>query len=321
MWRGPFFLFVYAVLVVLPVVVSSFVIPGFGPVVRELGKCMALAGIMILALQFALAARYKWVERPFGLDMLLRFHQRMAVFGAALLLAHPLLLAAGGGGWRLLVGLDLPWVIWLGKAALALLIFSVLLSLSQKKLNLKFERWRLVHDILGPVILISAFTHSWFVGDDLESALMKVLWAVVLAVTASVFLHHRFLRPRKLRERPYRVLDVHPEAENVWTIKLAPPEGTAVAPYLPGQFHFITFLRGRGLPVEEHHWTISSSPAQAGYVTSTIKDLGDFTSTMGDTKIGDKALVQGPFGRFSYRLYPRDKDLVFIAGGSGSRPS
>lgn len=104
------------------------------------------------------------------------------------------------------------------------------------------------------------------------------------------------------------------------TVKLAPPQGGPVYDYLPGQFQFITFFRDRGLPVEEHHWTISSSPTQKGYVTSTIKSLGDFTATIKDTRPGDTAAVHAPFGRFSYALHPEEKDLVFTAGGIGITP-
>jgi ferredoxin-NADP reductase len=128
------------------------------------------------------------------------------------------------------------------------------------------------------------------------------------------------VRPILLKNRAYRVIDVRPEAPDVWTVRMAPPEGEKIADYLPGQFHFITFYRGRNLPVEEHHWTISSSPSQKEYVSSTIKALGDFTSTMGETRRGDAAAVQGAFGRFSYLFHPDERDLVFVAGGIGITP-
>ena len=72
--------------------------------------------------------------------------------------------------------------------------------------------------------------------------------------------------------------------------------------------------------MEEHHWTISSSPAQKSYISSTIKAVGDFTATIGRTRIGDTAAVHGPFGRYSYVLHPEERDLVFLAGGIGITP-
>jgi ferredoxin-NADP reductase len=123
-----------------------------------------------------------------------------------------------------------------------------------------------------------------------------------------------------LELNPYRVTEVKPEAPGVWSVKLSPPPGSRVFDYLPGQFQFITFYRDRELPAEEHHWTISSSPARDELVGSTIKALGDFTSTMGETRAGDKAAVQGAFGRFSFLLHPEETDLVFAAGGIGITP-
>lgn len=55
-------------------------------------------------------------------------------------------------------------------------------------------------------------------------------------------------------------------------------------------------------------------------VASTIKNIGDFTATIPDTKVGDTASVHAAFGRFSYRLHPNETDLVFIAGGIGITP-
>jgi ferredoxin-NADP reductase len=194
------------------------------------------------------------------------------------------------------------------------------LSSFQRNFNIRFEKWRLGHDILGPLIIVTAFTHSWVVGDDLETGSMKTVWIVGLLLAVSLFLYHRILRPRRLRKRAYRVIDVRPEAEDVWTVKMSRPEGAALYDHLPGQFHFVTFYRDRGLPVEEHHWTISSSPTETGYVCSTIKAVGDFTSTIGETKPGDTAAVHGAFGRFSYVLHPEDRDLVLLAGGIGITP-
>lgn len=310
----------YLVVILVPIFTAALLHTTPEGVIYQAGRHFALLGIMILALQAILAARIKWIEKPFGLDILIRFHKHMAIFSAALLLLHPLLLAAGGAGWRLIIGLDVPWYIWLGKAALILLLANAALSHYQLPLKVKFETWRTVHDILGPVIIVSAFVHSWIVGDDLETAALKALWILMAALAVLVFAHHRFARPYRLKSNPWQIAEVREETKDVWTVKLAPPEGRKIYDYLPGQFHFVTFYRERNLPQEEHHWTISSSPTEKGYVASTIKALGDFTATMGETRVGDKAAVHGAFGRFSYVLHPEEGDLVFLAGGIGITP-
>ncbi|MFP4474146.1 MAG: ferric reductase-like transmembrane domain-containing protein [Desulfatibacillaceae bacterium] len=289
--------------------------------IYELGKCLALAGIMILALQPILASRFKAMERPYGQDVLIRFHKHMGIFAGVALLLHPLLLALGGGGLVLLLSLDVPWYILLGKAGLLVLVIQVIVSLMHARIGfLTFERWRLGHDMAGPLVLVLVFVHSFFAGRDIQGSWWWPLWPAALLVAAGVFVYHRIIRPWRLGKHPWKVSDVKQEAADVWTVKLEPPPDKGRYDYHPGQFHFVTFHRDRGLPEEEHHWTISSSPAQQGFVTSTIKELGDFTRTIGKTKAGDTATVHGPFGRFSHVLHPEEKDLVFIAGGIGITP-
>ena len=313
-------LILYILAVTLPVWLTTWLGEEAEGIVIDIGRNLALIGFMVLILQFLLAARVKWIERAFGLDILIRFHKYIAVLAAACLLLHPLLLAAGGMGWTLLIGLDLPWYIWVGKAALILVVANVLVSMYQGRLGLTFEKWRLGHDVLAPLILLGIFVHSWFAGDDLELGSMQALWIGSFALAISMFIYHRFLRPISLAKQPYQVKEVIQEAEDVWTVHLAPPQGKSIPAYYPGQFHFLTFFRDPALPVEEHHWTISSSPTQKETLSSTIKAVGDFTSTIGRTKPGDTAAVHGPFGRFSYALHPRERDLVFLAGGIGITP-
>ncbi len=287
---------------------------------HELGLGLALSGSAVLLLQVVLAARLKWTERPFGLDMLLRFHRNMGALGLAMLVLHPVFLALGGSGWGLLYSPSVPWFVYIGRLTLLLLIANVVLSLARKRLGLRFERWRLIHDLLGPALLILAPLHGLSAGHDLVDGL-GMGWAAAFGLAFLLFLHHRVLRPVLLGRHPYRVMEIRPKAEGVWTLRLAPPKGGRRFDYLPGQFQFLTLHRpGRGLPTEEHHFTLSSSPTETRYISSTIKAAGDFTATIGKTRPGDTATVHAPFGRFSYLLHPEDKDMVFIAGGIGITP-
>ncbi|MFP4084892.1 MAG: ferric reductase-like transmembrane domain-containing protein [Desulfonatronovibrio sp.] len=309
----------YLLVVILPVLLT--VRPGEPDgIFIDVGRNLALTGFMILVLQFLIISRIKWIEKAFGLDILIRFHKFIAVGALCLLLIHPLLVAWGKSDWGIIFGLDLPWYIWAGKVALILLIGLILVSVYQSRIGLAFEQWRLGHNIFAPAILVLIFIHSWFAGDDLKLFSMQVLWTSAFILAAVVFVYHRMLRPKLLSRHPYTVQEVRRETDDVWSVKMVPPEGRSVFDYLPGQFHFLTFFRAPGLPVEEHHWTISSSPAEKDSITSTIKAVGDFTSTMGQTRPGDTVAVHGPFGRFSYMFHPEDRELVFLAGGIGITP-
>jgi predicted ferric reductase len=51
----------------------------------------------------------------------------------------------------------------------------------------------------------------------------------------------------------------------------------------------------------------------------TIKQLGDFTSAVGEIAVGDKVWVDGPHGAFSPDHH-KSRGLVLIAGGVGITP-
>lgn len=311
----------YAAIVLSPLILVALVLPPtHHSFTYTVGKNLALVGFTILAMQFVLAARLKWIERPFGLNLLFQFHKAMAILASLLLISHPFLVAIGCGDWSLLFGPQVKWDIWLGRIALLIVLVHVLLASFRFIFKLNYETWRFVHNVSAVLILALGFFHSWNAGGDLQLAWMRALWAVLLVVAVASYLWHRVVRTILLRRNPYKVTEVREEAEGVWTIKLAAPEGVRRFDYLPGQFHFLTFRRAPNLPVEEHHWTISSSPTEAGVLCSTIKESGDFTASIGKTKPGDTALVDGPFGRFSYALHPDERELVFIAGGIGITP-
>ena len=285
----------------------------------EVAKNSGLIGIGILLMQFVLAARLPLTNRFFGLDSVMIFHRSMGIFSLALLLVHPVLLAFGEGNWKLLYGLDQTWYISAGKTTLLLLLVHILISVFRRSLRLSFERWRVLHDTLAIAIIALALLHSWYAGGDLSALPMRALWVLLGSTAIAAFIWHRFIRPRRLAAVPYRVEEFWQESPDVWTLRLALPEGET-ATHLPGQFHFLTFPKSDAVPAEEHHFTISSSPTLTGFVESTIKASGDFTSQVDKIQSGETAIVQGNFGRFSYTLNRDESELVFIAGGIGITP-
>jgi predicted ferric reductase len=318
---GAILIFLYALLVSLPIILVFWKVPeGDGNIIIELGKAFALSGFAILTLQFVLASRLRWLARPFGLEILLRYHKAMAIFGGILILLHPILLAVGSGYWELLYGFKQPWYILLGKLAFLLLLVQIVTSINRQRLHLKFERWRLLHN-LAPLIFLFAFIHSLQVGEeDLGPTPLQILWWTFFGLAALTYGYHKVYAPLRAKRKAYRVSGVKQESPDTWTLSLQPPPGASLPGYRPGQFQFVVLWRGeRGLPVEEHHFTIASSP-EAPELQMTIKSVGDFTATIRQTQPGDKVSVEGPFGRFSYTLHPQDKNFVFLAGGIGITP-
>lgn len=284
---------------------------------EHLADNFGLLGFTILALQFPIAARVKWIEWPFGLDRIFRFHRALGIFAAVLLLCHPVLMALGGET-EILTDLRVKWPVQVGRVALLVLLATIGISLSWQKLSSDFEQWRRSHNLLAIPLLLLAFVHSSFVGEDLGSLSMRLIWVALLIAAAAAYIHHRLIWPRYTRAW-YAVSDVKQETHNVWTLIFKPVHAELAPAYLPGQFHFITLYR-EGMPVEEHPFSVSSSPADCTSIASTIKESGDFTSTIKHTKAGDRALIRGPYGRFCHLLNTQAEEFVFVAGGVGITP-
>jgi predicted ferric reductase len=87
-----------------------------------------------------------------------------------------------------------------------------------------------------------------------------------------------------------------------------------------GQFAFITFNRLEGA----HPFTIASADrGEQGDKTITffIKALGNFTRQLGhEIKVGQSAIIEGPYGRFQLERHSRSRRQVWVAGGIGITP-
>lgn len=254
---------IYLAAITTPLLLSATIKPqdehemhGF---IEQLASVCALLAFTILSLQFVLSARIKWIEWPFGLDILYRFHKAMGVFAGVLLVTHPVLMAWGRAEWSLLTGWNVKWPIYLGRIGLLLVLATVVVSLFPKAFS--FEKWRGLHNGIALGVLGLGFVHSLAIGGDLKSWLMRLLWASMVGVAIAAYAYHKSLWPRWLRQCRYAVLEVQQETHDVWTLKLEPAIPGGTISYLPGQFHFL-ILHGEGRPVEEHPFTISFSPTE-----------------------------------------------------------
>jgi predicted ferric reductase len=308
----------YPLLILTPLAVFAIASPNsnHAPAV-EIGVDCAVVAFTILATQFVISARLRWVEAPFGLDVVLRFHRAMASVALGLLCIHPLLIASGRG-WGLLTRWRAPWSMWAGRLALLLLSAHAAVAIFRRVTRLRYETWRHIHNAAAFVLLGLAFWHSLALGNDFESRAARAVWAALPLVAWGAWFYGRLARPWLLGRNSYRVVSTASEAPQVWTLTLAPPAGRALH-HAPGQF---LFLRPHGGPVlaEEHPFSIASSPSPGGRISLTIKEIGDFTSTIGRIKPGDLAAVHGPFGRFSHLFHPNGDALVFVAAGIGITP-
>ena len=162
----------YAAIVLSPLILVALLRPLTDhSFIYTVGKNLALVGFTILAMQFVLSARLKWIERPFGLNVLFQFHKAMAILASLLLISHPVLLAIGGHDWSLIFGPEVMWHIWLGRIALLIVLAHVMLASFRFIIKLNYETWRFVHNLGAVLILPLGFFHSWKAGGDFQDRL------------------------------------------------------------------------------------------------------------------------------------------------------
>jgi len=313
---GVWLVAVYLVLACVPVFLALLARPDSEQsFLTELGRGAALLGFSLLALQPVLASRFHWLDRPFGLDIVVHFHKAMAILASVLLLSHPSFLALGAGNMKLFT-FATSWQVWLGKIALFLLIFGVGYALAVRVWRLEYQSWRRLHKGMVAVVILG-FVHSILVGRDLQEPLVLAYWSGLFGVAALVYAWRNVFVPIRGRQR-FEVVDVQAASHDTYTLRLKPANGQELRPRNPGQFMFLKLVRP-GRPSEEHPFTISASPTETGYLAATIKESGDFTNTISQTRPGDEAHVEHPFGRFSY-VHHEPKALLFIIGGVGITP-
>lgn len=284
----------------------------------QLGLIFGTLSLSCLSLQLFLGARVKLLEKGVGLPKILRWHSINGRLTLLFILLHPTLIFGPPlfSGAKLMDILNsLTLFHWLGIFAFLLIIFTITVTIYQGKIKLNYEYWKVIHKV-GYLIIVLGFTHSFFVGPDISSDRPLYYWWMILALIAGFsFVYRYVLRKWFFKANLYEITKIVKESTDVRSIYFKPTKGK-IFPYFPGQFAFVKFY-SKSLSKEEHHFTISSSPSDSS-LSLTVKESGDFTSKLDKLSIGDKSMIEGPFGAFSnaYMSGP----FVFVAGGIGITP-
>ena len=145
----------------------------------------------------------------------------------------------------------------------------------------------------------------------------RVLWTSYAVFWGGLILYVRAVKPWSMLRRPYVVEEVRQERGRAWTL-VVHPEGHKGLTFKPGQFAWLTIGKSP-FAIEEHPFSFSSSAERPQTLSFTIKELGDFTSTIKDIVAGQRVHLDGPYGSFSIDRH-RSPGYVFIAGGIGIAP-
>ncbi len=306
--------------------------------IGSISKVLAIAGLMLYAINLVLAARVRWMEDYFGgLNRVYIAHHLTGGIALIFLLFHPLFLAMGylvlgsitsfraaaNFLWLRPISLAFPppeavmqasainygIIAFLGMVALLILTFFV---------KLPYRIWLFTHKFLGVAFLFAAL-HILFVFSDTSSNPALKYYLLAWSVLGLVAYTYRTLAGSILvRKYNYHVDAVNRVGDSVVELVMK-PVGNPMK-FQPGQFVFIRFRYSgdKAITTEAHPFSISSSPKD-DFLRLSVKALGDYTTALINLKPGAIAEIEGAYGKFSYTNYTNPKQ-VWIAGGIGITP-
>ncbi|CAN5188259.1 ferredoxin reductase family protein [soil metagenome] len=287
----------------------------------SLGRLSGLLAVIFVLLQFVLMGRVRWVEEVFGLDKLARIHRMNGYLSISFILTHAFLITSSYailgkiGFISQLVDFFTHYEdIWQAEIAVILFCSIVLSSIYMVFKRLKYEWWYGIH-LLTYLAVILAWGHQLKGGSDFHSHFFVIYWYSLYIFVALNVLYFRFTRGIFLSYRQkFRVVKIVKEGSTAHSVYIS---GKNLDQFktTPGQFISIRFLNKYFW--QQHPFSLSWIPRN-NLLRLTIKNSGDFTSTIGDIKIGTYVYLDGPFG--SFRLEQNSQKFLFIAGGVGITP-
>lgn len=319
MW-GAFWIFVYLLLALAPLLVLiGTPAPAGRYFLREVSVALGFAGLGVMMLQFALTARIGAIKRPFGSDVVYHFHRQISIVAFVLILAHPIILFVTDPETIGLLNIfAAPLRARFATLGLLALIAIIITSVWRKQLKINYYPWRIVHGLLAIVAVSFGLIHSILVGYYIDTPWKQALWVTYGLFWIGLLLYVRLIRPFWLIRRPWIVEEVKAERGRAYTLVLR-PEGHKGHRFQPGQFAWLHVWH-TPFADTEHPFSYSSSAEQTDRIAFTIKELGDFSSTIKNVPVGHKIYVDGPYGAFVPDDHPARKGYIFIAGGVGITP-
>ena len=270
----------------------------------------AFVAFTLFFFQFVLSSRIRVFEKDIGLDRLFVAHRLVGMVGLGFAVAHLVLVGIYELGF--LGRLSLSFGKVLGAVALIGFIVVGVVASAYKVLNLRYETWKNIHRaayVLYPVL----FAHILLLGSTLSASPWAAGYVYVIIGLYVLIVIAKSIKIIRVRRHPLTVAAVDQVTHDTWNVTFEGPKPEFKA----GQFMLVA-LRRNGTTSESHPYTISASPG-SDTLSITAKNIGDFSASIKDTKPGDTAFIEAPYGAFTLDRAPTEK-IAFIAGGIGITP-
>jgi len=313
----------YLATVLLPLALAWLRISPPRSLFDELASGAGLLAFAIILVEFILSGRFRSVSGRIGMDVTMRFHQLLARTALALALLHPFLYQAPFAAQR-------PWdptrqltltgdiaALGSGLFAWVLLPTFIVLAIGRDQSSWKYETWRLMHGLGAMLIAGLVLHHTLYAGRYSQDPVLAGVWIAMASVALVSMVFVYLVRPLTQVRRPWTVASVTPLALKTWQLALE-PEGHDGLNYRAGQFAWLN-VGNSVFSLSENPFSISSAPSSGARVEFVIKELGDFTKTVGRIEPGTKAYLDGPHGNLVVSRHAAP-GIALIAGGVGIAP-
>lgn len=314
---GLVFIIILSLIPIIPLILNSPSLDNYTNITHALGQISALIGMTLFAITFILSTRMKFVEKIFGgLDKVYGVHSFVGALAFILLLFHPILLVMKfiPEHFDLAAKYLLPGgFLSVDLGIIALTGMIILLSITLY-LKIKYDKWKFSHEFLGVFFIVAVF-HIFLVRgtvsrDDIFPGYF--VYASIVSLVGIIGFFYSLIIRKRLNSATYIVESINSK-NNCFDITLKPLDKTKT--YDAGQFMFLKFY-SKNLSHESHPFSIASK-SNDPKLRFVIKKLGDFTAKLDNVKVGDKVLIEGPYGLFNRKS---KRNQVWIAGGIGITP-
>jgi predicted ferric reductase len=299
--------------VLLPVSLAFFAtghLPGTTFPVIALGA----TAFTLMGLNLLLATRWPGLDHLFvGLDQIYFTHKWMGIAALVCAFLHQQIKinTQGQQVMESLSRLSIEVAEWSFYAMVVLVLISFFKRLPRLKFEIPYGLWRWSHRLLGFVFMGLAF-HQFFVKAPFDNNTLLATHLNIMGVIGVVSFVWTQIGPW-LRTSGYEVTKITKHAAA--TIVDLQPRGRGIRPD-PGSFAFVSFA-AKGLR-ETHPFTVSQARPDGG-IQFSIRGLGDFTKHLRDGLTeGDRARVEGGYGKFHYRR--GGPTQMWVAAGIGITP-
>lgn len=293
------------------------------PLLDEFSSALAAVGFAMLLMEFVVSGRFEGVSGRLGIDRAIRFHKMTGRLLTVFLFVHPYLYTLPSrrtlpwdSSGQFTLGLAGP-PFAAGMLAWIALPVLVLWAMFNRDFPYKYETWRACHGIGALLIALLALAHTVGAGRYSAHGALFWFWMVLVGVAVLTLTQVYLWRPLAQWRMPYRVVSVAPIARKTWELVIEPEHGDALD-FQAGQFVWLN-VSGSPFSLKEHPFSMSTCPDQRPRIGFAIKEVGDFTGTLGSIPVGARAYLDGPHGNLSLTGWDSE-GVVFIAGGVGMAP-